>query len=122
MLLTISKRKEQAELNRKSQNLYRQLSDMLKKKMVDVKVKIEETSPEEFENLRRCQNYCHMVDKNLLPEYRLDRREKRNENLATTRASTAATSRSYRKPPSSSRDITVSDRTIFQEGIEQLLQ
>jgi hypothetical protein len=43
------------------------LSDMLKKKMSDFRVSSDDISPQEFDNMRRCLNYCHLVEKNLTP-------------------------------------------------------
>lgn len=69
---------------------------MLKKKIVDFRVDISETSPEEFENLRRCQNYCHLVEKNLIPEYKFDEKGKKAVTKEGGKLTRAATARSAR--------------------------
>jgi hypothetical protein len=43
---------------------------MLKKKIRDYRVSYTEVSTEEFENMRRCMSYCHIVEKNLKSVYK----------------------------------------------------
>lgn len=114
MVFTLSKRKEEKAVEKKQQNLYRELSSMLTKKILDFRVDVQETSPEEFENLRRCQNYCHLVEKNLMPEFRFSGAASK---VGTPRASTA---RTRRRTMVSSMDLDDCERANFRQHLQRI--